>query len=246
MQRFEVGGTGNEGVVTGLFHDVDEGLAGLGEGGGGGATGFRDEAAGAADQFGIAEERKVDVEDLGLGRAESFAGRLEPHDSFFIGSDVFVTFLVSNGWWSHWTAHKQGADAPGGNIAAAQLLHGLIPTGGFPRALREDFLQLLEHFGQAPIIVRSSSLLEDDFGNAFAGKYASVFCVNQGTPTERLAALEDAIRSVYASAVGPEALQYRADRGLLDLDEQMAILVQRVSGDLHEVVRAFSNCRPSA
>ncbi|NMD46008.1 MAG: pyruvate kinase, partial [Propionibacterium sp.] len=39
--------------------------------------------------------------------------------------------------------------------------------------------------------------------------------------------------AVYARAVGPQALQYRADRGLLDLDEQMAILVQRGSGDLH-------------
>ena len=157
-----------------------------------------------------------------------FAGRLEPHDSFFIGSDVFVTYLVSNGWWPLWTAHK----ADGGADAAAEL-HRSIPTGEFPRTLREDFLQVLEHYGQAPIIVRSSSLLEDDFGNAFAGKYASVFCANQGTPAQRLAAFEDAVRIVYASAVGPEALQYRADRGLLDLDEQMAILVQRVSGDLH-------------
>lgn len=157
-----------------------------------------------------------------------FAGRLEPHDSFFIGSDVFVTYLVSNGWWPLWTAHK----ADGGAAAAAEL-HRSIPTGEFPRTLREDFLQVLEHYGQAPIIVRSSSLLEDDYGNAFAGKYDSVFCVNQGTPAERLAAFEDALRTVYASAVGPQALAYRADRGLLDLDEQMAILVQRVSGDLH-------------
>lgn len=171
---------------------------------------------------------------------ESVTGRLEPHDSFFIGTDVFVTFLVTNGWWSDWTAHKQGLGGTGGvgtdvgGRAAAERLHRAIPAGEFPRAQREDFLQLLEHFGQAPIIVRSSSLLEDDFGNAFAGKYASVFCVNQGTPAQRLAAFEDAVRTVYASAVGPEALQYRADRGLLDLDEQMAILVQRVSGDLHD------------
>ncbi len=159
--------------------------------------------------------------------AESFAGRLEPHDSFFIGSDVFVNFLVVNGWWRDWTAHRQD------DGTAAARLHDAIPDGEFPRGVREDFLQLLEHFGQAPIIVRSSSLLEDDYGNAFAGKYDSVFCVNQGTPQQRLAAFEDAVRTVYASAVGPQALQYRADRGLLDLDEQMAILVQRVSGDLH-------------
>lgn len=158
----------------------------------------------------------------------TIAGRLEPHDSFFIGSDVFVTFLVANGWWRLWTAHKRD-----GGAEAAAALHELIPTGEFPRTLREDLLQLLEHFGQAPIIVRSSSLLEDDYGNAFAGKYESVFCVNQGTPAQRLTALEDALRTVYASALGEQALQYRADRGLLDLDEQMAILVQRVSGDLH-------------
>ena len=39
---------------------------------------------------------------------------------------------------------------------------------------------MLDYFGQSPIIVRSSSLLEDNYGNAFAGKYESVFCPNQG------------------------------------------------------------------
>ena len=159
---------------------------------------------------------------------DGVAGRLEPHDSFFLGSDVFVSFLVANGWWRDWTAHR----ADGGD-RAAETLHTRIPSGTFPRRFREDFLQVLEHFGQAPIIVRSSSLLEDDYGNAFAGTYDSVFCANQGTPQQRLAAFEDAVRTVYASAVSPQALRYRADRGLLDLDEQMAILVQRVSGDLH-------------
>jgi hypothetical protein len=41
-------------------------------------------------------------------------------------------------------------------------------------------LQMLEHFGQSPIIVRSSSMLEDNFGNAFAGKYESVFLRQSG------------------------------------------------------------------
>ena len=48
---------------------------------------------------------------------------------------------------------------------------------------------MLEYYGQSPIIVRSSSLLEDGFGNAFTGKYESVFCPNQGSPEERLARL---------------------------------------------------------
>jgi phosphoenolpyruvate synthase/pyruvate phosphate dikinase len=90
---------------------------------------------------------------------------------------------------------------------------------------------MMEYFGQSPIIVRSSSLLEDNFGNAFAGKYESVFCANQGLPEERFEAFENAVRTVYASAMSHDALTYRQSCGLADKDEQMAILVQRVSGD---------------
>ena len=89
---------------------------------------------------------------------------------------------------------------------------------------------MLDYFGQAPIIVRSSSLLEDSFGNAFAGKYRSEFCANQGSPDERLEAFLHAVKLVYASALNPDALSYRRRRGLGESDEQMAILVMRVSG----------------
>jgi phosphoenolpyruvate synthase/pyruvate phosphate dikinase len=64
---------------------------------------------------------------------------------------------------------------------------------------------MLEYFGQAPIIVRSSSLLEDGFGNAFSGKYESVFCVNQGTPGDRYEQFECAVRTVFASTMSEEA-----------------------------------------
>ena len=94
-------------------------------------------------------------------------------------------------------------------------------------------MTLLEYFGQSPIIVRSSSFLEDGFGNAFAGKYESVFCVNQGSPEERLEAFEAAVRTVYASTMDISALEYRKQRGLQHSDEQMAVLVQRVSGSYH-------------
>ena len=81
--------------------------------------------------------------------------------------------------------------------------------------------------------MRSSSFLEDGFGNAFAGKYESVFCVNQGSPAARLQEFEDAVRTVYASTMDVSALEYRKQRGLEDRDEQMAVLVQRVSGSYH-------------
>ncbi|HPD00212.1 MAG TPA: PEP/pyruvate-binding domain-containing protein [Acetivibrio sp.] len=152
---------------------------------------------------------------------------LEPHDSFFIGSDVFYTYIVQNGWWRLRTKQK----TPEGYYKYAAELKEKLLHGSFPKDIQEQFVQMLEYFGQSPIIVRSSSLLEDNFGNAFAGKYESVFCVNQGTPQERYEAFEQAVRTVYSSTMNEDALSYRMNRGLGLQDEQMAILVQRVSGD---------------
>lgn len=158
------------------------------------------------------------------------AKKLEPHDSFYIGSDVFYTFLVENGWWRQ--RIEQRTDE--GYLSAAGELKSKIITGHFPESVREQFRRTIEYYGQNPIIVRSSSLLEDSFGNAFAGKYESVFCVNNGSPDERLNAFEKAIKQVYASAMDESALVYRQQRGLDKRDEQMAILVQRVSGSVFQ------------
>ncbi len=87
--------------------------------------------------------------------------------------------------------------------------------------------------GKTPLIVRSSSLLEDNFGMSFAGKYMSIFCPNQGTLKENLRDLTLAIRQIYASVFGPDALMYRRRVGLLDYDERMAILLQEVQGERH-------------
>jgi pyruvate, water dikinase len=88
----------------------------------------------------------------------------------------------------------------------------------------------LNDFGQVPLIIRSSSLLEDRLGTAFAGKYKSLFIANQGTMEERLDELMDAISEVYASTFGPDPIEYRAERGLLDYHEEMGIMIQQVVG----------------
>jgi hypothetical protein len=153
-------------------------------------------------------------------------GHLEPHDSFYVGSDVFYTYLVENGCWKLRVEQKTKE----GYFKVAAELRERILTGKFPDQIREQFQEMIEYFGQSPIIVRSSSLLEDAFGNAFAGKYESVFCVNQGDPEQRYADFEEAVRTVYASTMSKAALTYRLQRGLDQQDEQMALLVQRVSG----------------
>ena len=155
--------------------------------------------------------------------------RLEPHDSWFIGSDVFYTYLVRNGLWPARREQRTRASLLDGAAEARER----ILKGTFPDFVLQQLVAMLEHYGQSPIIVRSSSLLEDGFGNAFTGKYESVFCPNQGSPQGRLDAFLAAARTVYASTMSEEALRYREHRGLLGRDEQMAILVQRVSGAVH-------------
>jgi len=91
----------------------------------------------------------------------------------------------------------------------------------------------VERMGKNPLIVRSSSLLEDNFGKAFAGKYDSYFCPNQGSPEENWVDLLNAIRRVYASTLNPDALFYRQQTGLVDYDERMAVLIQEVQGQRH-------------
>ena len=151
---------------------------------------------------------------------------LEEHDSFFIGSDIFYTYLVRNGIW--WTRRQQRNTAD--YYENATRARRLIITGSFPDRTVRQFQEMIDYFGQSPFIVRSSSLLEDNFGNAFAGKYESVFCANQGPRTQRLEDFLAAVRAIYASSMSERALRYRDRRGMLDQDEQMGLLVMRVSG----------------
>ena len=161
------------------------------------------------------------------GKEIDFSQLLENHDSFYIGSDVFFTFLIENDLFR---LRLQLTGNSGMSHEEFEEVEARFLTGEFNPTIMEQLRNMLDYFGQAPIIARSSSLLEDSFGNAFAGKYRSEFCANQGSPEERLEAFLRAVKLVYASALNPAALAYRRKRGLGESDEQMAILVQRVSG----------------
>ena len=151
---------------------------------------------------------------------------LEPHDSFYVGSDVYYTYIVDNGFWD--VRIRQRTEE--GYFELAEEFATRLREGSFSPVLREQFERIVDYYGQDPYIVRSSSILEDGFGNAFAGKYESVFCANKGSIEQRVAEFEEAVKTVYASSMNLSALDYRKRRGLDKRDEQMALLVMRVSG----------------
>jgi hypothetical protein len=148
-------------------------------------------------------------------------------DSYFIGCDVYYEFEEINGLHD---THNQKYKSREAIIADYPNIVQVFANGRFPEAVTARLRDILVEVGSAPLIVRSSSLLEDSFGSAFAGKYDSYFCPNQGTLDENLVALSGAIKGVYASVVNPNALFYRRQKGLLDYDERMAVLIQKVEG----------------
>lgn len=148
-------------------------------------------------------------------------------ESYYLGADVFYDYVALNNLHETINQKYRTRDEIEADYPSIQAAYA---SGYFPRGVERQLKKLLRQVGDAPLIVRSSSLLEDNFGYSFSGKYDSYFCPNQGTLAENQKALQDAIRRVYASVLNPNALFYRRHRGLLDYDERMAILIQKVEG----------------
>ncbi|MCD6115862.1 nucleotidyltransferase domain-containing protein [bacterium] len=106
----------------------------------------------------------------------------------------------------------------------------MFKNSPFPPEIVQKLSAALDDIGEVPIIVRSSSLLEDRFGASFSGKYKSLFLANQGSKLQRLDALTDAIAEIYASTFGPDPIEYRKERGLIDFFEEMGVMIQEVVG----------------
>jgi predicted nucleotidyltransferase len=180
---------------------------------------------------------KIGGKSVGLFVAEKILNASEEHKELFqdikvpktwyIASDVILEFLRYNDLEEVYEQKYKDLD---------QIRHEypyliqIFKNSTFPPEILQALSNALDDFGEVPLVVRSSSLLEDRLGAAFSGKYKSLFVANQGTKKERLSALTDAIAEVYASVFAADPIEYRRERGLLDYNEEMGILIQEVVG----------------
>lgn len=148
-------------------------------------------------------------------------------DSYYLRSDVIEDFIAFNGLGEY---QNQKYKTPEEIRKEYRLIKSVFRNGEFPSGIVDRLRAILQKVGTHPVIVRSSSLLEDRFGTAFSGKYASIFVANQGSLEKRLKELLGAIAEVYASALGPDPLLYRREHDLIDYQEDMAVLIQKVVG----------------
>ncbi|MBL7199965.1 MAG: PEP/pyruvate-binding domain-containing protein [Anaerolineae bacterium] len=170
------------------------------------------------------------VQRLGAESDPALSECISIPDSYFIGADVFYDFQALNNLVPFMNQKYKSLDEI---RADYPKLRQAYIGGDFPEDVKDRLRSLLDEVGNAPIVVRSSSLLEDNFGFSFAGKYDSYFLPSQGTPDGNLTELMHAISAVYASVISPDALAYRRRMGLLDYDERMAVLIQKVVGTRH-------------
>ncbi len=160
-------------------------------------------------------------------RDPEFEKYIRVPETWYITSGVLSDFIDRNSFFfAHTHKYRDREDLD----AEYQRISGLFESAAFPPDVVADFRRLIEEIGEYPIIVRSSSYLEDSFGLAFSGKYRSLFLANQGDADTRLAAFMDGVKQVLSSMYGPDPILYRRDHGLLDYNERMAVIVQKVVG----------------
>ena len=154
-------------------------------------------------------------------------GLIRTPDTWHLNSGVFSEFLDRNNLYLFHTYKYKDRE----NIEKGFLrIEEQFKFATFSPEVLDDFRKILGEIGEHPIIVRSSSMLEDNFGLAFSGKYLSVFLTNQGDLETRLSNFIVGLKKVFASTFGPDPILYRRDHGLLDYDERMAMVVQKVVG----------------
>jgi len=143
--------------------------------------------------------------------------------SIVLSTDVFDTFIEQNGLskldFSHMTDERIAS-----NFIAASL----------PATIIGDLRSFIRNT-KRPLILRSSSLLEDSLLQPFAGIYASMLLPNESWETDlRFQEVCNAIKYVYASTYFEKARSYIKSTTKNVSDEKMAVLIQEVVGNKYE------------
>jgi len=148
-------------------------------------------------------------------------------ESYYFDSGILADFIDHNGlYWLHSQKYKN----PESLESEYHKVEEIFFKGSYPTDIVNKFRMFLEQVGEHPLILRSSSLLEDNFGYAFSGKYESIFLANQGDLETRLQEFIRGMKRVHISTLAPAPIMYRRDHNLLDFDEEMSVLVQKVVG----------------
>jgi hypothetical protein len=137
-------------------------------------------------------------------------------------TDFFDQFMDENNLWG-----IALSDAPDDEI----LRHFM--RAQLPDALIADFFTFFDAIN-APIAVRSSSLLEDSHYQPFAGIYSTYMVPYLEDKYEMLRMVACAIKGVYASVYYKDSKAYMTATSNVIDQEKMAVIMQEVVGQQHD------------
>jgi CheY-like chemotaxis protein len=139
-----------------------------------------------------------------------------------VATDVFESFLEANELRDVALKSERDADI------LASFASAVFPRE--PRQALADFLERAHH----PLVVRSSSRLEDSPSLPYAGVF-DTFMLPNDHPDDavRLEQLVTAIKRVYASTFSPAARAFARSTPFRLEEEQMAVIVQELVGSQH-------------
>jgi CheY-like chemotaxis protein len=140
--------------------------------------------------------------------------------ALLIGTDIFDLFLEENRLREYALTATDDRE----------IMDRFVRAKGVPEEILGELTAFLE-LVDAPLAVRSSSLLEDSHNHPFAGVYKTYMLPNASPdPMERLAELVKAIKRVYASTFLKSAKDYINATTFRLEDEKMAVIVQKMFG----------------
>lgn len=143
-----------------------------------------------------------------------------PH-TIVLCTDVFDEFMETNGLYP-----LALSSAPDEDILKAFLAARL------PERLKDDFSTIYDVI-DAPLAIRSSSLLEDSHYQPFAGIYATYMVPHLPGKEQSIQLLERAVKAVYASVFYSDSKAYMVATSNVIDQEKMAVIIQEVVGRSH-------------
>ena len=170
----------------------------------------------------------------GKGRGLAFLNHmLQKHDLFDRCQDVRVlvprTMVLTTDWFDRFI-NKNGLQyVINADLTDEELLSEFVSA-----SLPSELVHALRHFirvTQRPLAIRSSSKLEDNYYQPFAGVYSTYMIPHTENEDQQLRLLTKAIKSVYASVYFAASRGYIISTGNVPSEEQMAIVLQEVSGE---------------
>lgn len=158
---------------------------------------------------------------------------LQKHDLFDRWENIRIlvprTMVITTDYFDHFINDNGLQYVINAELTDEELLSEFVSA-----SLPSKLVHALRHFIRAtkrPLAIRSSSKLEDNYYQPFAGVYSTYMIPHTENEDQQLRLLTKAIKSVYASVYFAASRGYILSTGNLPSEEKMAIVMQEVCGE---------------